>query len=152
MRSALGMGCLLTCLAFPTAKKCFWKNVYPQNQKQWLPESNSYAENHGIGLAYNKPLSRFLTHSTIVVIPSGIPTQLLSSPNRSNLNAFQHILPRFSPFCESLHYNTTDLPWQMKSIFIIILYPFISLQIPAISGFLALSLIFSFSQNLRKSP
>ncbi len=56
-----------------------------------------------------------------------IPTQLLSSLNRSNSNALWHILPHFSPFCEGLHYSTTDLPWQTNNIFIIWIYPFISL-------------------------
>ena len=49
-----------------------------------------------------------------------IPTQLLSSLNRSNSNALWHILPHFSPFCEGLHYSTTDLPWQTNNIFIIL--------------------------------
>ena len=34
MRSAPGMGCSPTCLAFPTAKPCFWENACLQNRNR----------------------------------------------------------------------------------------------------------------------
>ena len=46
----------------------------------------------------------------------------LSSLNRSIYAAFRHILPYSAPLCKALHYSKTGVPWQMKSIFIIVLF------------------------------
>lgn len=46
----------------------------------------------------------------------------LSSRNRSNSKAFRLIPPCLAPFCEGIHYHKTGVPWQTKSIFIIVLF------------------------------
>nr|DAR09830.1 MAG TPA: hypothetical protein [Caudoviricetes sp.] len=46
----------------------------------------------------------------------------LSSRNRSIFNTFRHILPCVAPVCEVMHYHKNGVPWQMKSIFIIVLF------------------------------
>lgn len=102
----------------------------------------------GKRLACNKPLSRFLTHNTATANTTRILAWLLSSLNRSNSNALRHILPHFSPFCEGLHYSTTDLPWQIKSIFIILNISFHKPLNLDISGFLALFFNFVFCPYL----
>ena len=59
--------------------------------------------------------------NTFAFIP--IPPMSLSSLNRSNSKAFCHILPCVAPVCEGMHYHKTGVPWQMKSTFIIVIYP-----------------------------
>ena len=70
-----------------------------------------------------------------------LPAMSLSSLNRSNSNAFCHIMPYSAPVCKALHYSKTGVPWQMKSIFIIALYLHISLafllKCPILQGFSA---------------
>ena len=46
----------------------------------------------------------------------------LSSRNRSNSKALRLILPCVAPVCEGMHYHKTGMPWQMNSIFIIVLF------------------------------
>nr|DAZ60700.1 MAG TPA: hypothetical protein [Caudoviricetes sp.] len=46
----------------------------------------------------------------------------LSNLNHSNSKAFHQILPCVAPVCECLHYHKTGVPWQMNSIFIIVLF------------------------------
>ena len=52
----------------------------------------------------------------------GSSPMCLSSRNRSNSKAFRHILPCIAPVCEGMHCHKTGVPWQMKSIFIIVLF------------------------------
>ena len=47
---------------------------------------------------------------------------LLSSRNRSNSKAFHQIMPCVASVCEGMHYHKTGVPWQTKSIFIIVLF------------------------------
>jgi len=62
----------------------------------------------------------------------------LSNLNHSNSKAFHQILPRVAPVCEGLHYHKTGVPWQMKSILIIVLFllalPRNALVLQGISG------------------
>ena len=62
-----------------------------------------------------------ISPNTFAFIP--IPPMSLSSRNRSNSKAFCHILPCIAPVCEGMHYHKTGVPWQMKSTFIIVIYP-----------------------------
>ena len=52
----------------------------------------------------------------------GSSPMCLSSRNRSNSKAFRHILPCIAPVCKGMHYHKTGVPWQMKSILIIVLF------------------------------
>ena len=54
---------------------------------------------------------------------SALSPMSLSSRNRSISNTFRHILPRVAPVCEGMHYHKTGVPWQIKSTFIIVIYP-----------------------------
>ena len=54
---------------------------------------------------------------------SGLSAMSLSNLNRSNSKVFRHILPCVAPVCEGMHYHKTGVPWQMKSTFIIVIYP-----------------------------
>ena len=58
--------------------------------------------------------------NTFAFIP--LPATSLSSLNRSNSNAFCHILPCVAPVCEGMHYHKTGVPWQMNNTFIIVLF------------------------------
>ena len=67
---------------------------------------------------------------------SGLSAMSLSSRNRSNSKAFRHILPRVAPVCEGMYYHKTGVPWQMKSIFIIVLFLLdLSRNAPFCNGF-----------------
>ncbi len=59
--------------------------------------------------------------NTFAFIP--LPATSLSSLNRSNSNAFCHILPCVAPVCEGMHYHKTGVPWQTNNIFIMYLKP-----------------------------
>ena len=73
----------------------------------------------------NLPLSSLLLlrnpPNTFAFIP--LPAMSLSSLNRSNSKTFRHILLCVAPVCEGMHYHKTGVPWQMKSTFIIVIYP-----------------------------
>ena len=69
----------------------------------------------------SSPLLLRISPHTFAFIP--IPSMCLSSRNRSNSKAFRHILPCIAPVCEGMHYHKTGVPWQMKSTFIIVIYP-----------------------------
>ena len=68
----------------------------------------------------SSPLLLRISPHTFAFIP--IPPMSLSSRNRSISNTFRHILPCIAPVYEGMHYHKTWVPWQMKSIFIIISY------------------------------
>lgn len=76
-----------------------------------------YVQNFVYVPSLSSPLLLRNYPNTFVFIP--IPPMSLSSRNRSNSNAFRHILPRVAPVCESMHYHKTGVPWQMKSTLII---------------------------------
>ena len=69
----------------------------------------------------SSPLLLRISPNTFAFIP--ISPMSLSSRNRSNSNTFCHIMPYSAPVCESMHYHKTGVPWQMKSTFIIVIYP-----------------------------
>lgn len=52
----------------------------------------------------------------------GSSPMCLSSRKRSICKAFRHIMPYSAPLCKVLHYSKTGVPWQTKSIFIIVLF------------------------------
>ena len=58
-----------------------------------------------------------ISPNTFAFIP--IPPMSLSSRNRSNSNAFRHILPRVAPLCKGMYYHKTGVPWQMNKTLII---------------------------------
>ena len=68
----------------------------------------------------SSPLLLRISPNTFLFIP--ILPMGLSSRNRSNSKAFCHVLPRVAPVCEGMHYHKTGVPWQMNSIFIIVLF------------------------------
>nr|DAF24224.1 MAG TPA: hypothetical protein [Caudoviricetes sp.] len=51
-----------------------------------------------------------------------VSSMYLSSLNRSIYQCFRHIIPCSAPLCAIVHSFPTDLPWQMKSTFIIVLF------------------------------
>ena len=51
-----------------------------------------------------------------------LPPMSLSSRNRSNSKALRLILPCVAQVCEGMHYHKTGVPWQMNSIFIIVMF------------------------------
>ena len=51
-----------------------------------------------------------------------VSSMYLSSLNRSICQCFRHIIPCSAPLCAIVHSFPTDLPWQMKSTFIIVLF------------------------------
>ena len=65
----------------------------------------------------SSPLLLRLSPKTCVFIR--ILPMSLSSLNRSNFKAFHHIMPYSAPVCEGMHYHKTEVPWQMKSIFLL---------------------------------
>ena len=65
-------------------------------------------------------LLRISPHTSALI---SILLMSLSSRNRSNSKAFCHILPCVAPVYEDMHYHKTGVPWQMKSTFIIVIYP-----------------------------
>ena len=78
-----------------------------------------YVQNFVYVPSLSSPLLLRNYPNTFAFIP--IPPMSLSSWNRSNSKAFRHIMPCVAPVCEGMHYHKTGVPWQMKSIFIIIL-------------------------------
>ena len=68
-------------------------------------------------LPVSSPLLLRNPPNTFAFIP--LPTMSLSSLNRSNSNAFRHIMSYSAPICEGMHYHKTGVPRQIKSIFII---------------------------------
>lgn len=74
----------------------------------------------------SSPLLLRISPNTFAFIP--ISLMSLSSRNRSNSKAFCHILPRIALVCEDMHYHKTGVPWQIKSIFIIILFHLVFLN------------------------
>ena len=105
----------------------------------YLLEMNTphYSNSHNLGIILPKIVA--FSVQTLVYVPSlssrlllrnipnffdyyGSSPMCLSSRNRSNSKAFRHILPRVAPVCEGMHYHKTGVPWQMKSIFIIVLF------------------------------
>ena len=61
-----------------------------------------------------------ISPKTFAFIP--ILPMSFSSLNRSNSNTFCHIFPYSAPLCKALHYSKTGVPWQINSIFIIVLF------------------------------
>ena len=72
-------------------------------------------------LPVSSPLLLRNPPNTFAFIP--LPATSLSSLNRSNSNAFCHILPCVAPVCEGMHYHKTGVPWQTNNIFIMYLKP-----------------------------
>ena len=83
----------------------------------------------------SSPLLLRISPNTFTFIP--ILPMSLSSRNRSNSKTFRHIMPYSAPVCEGMHYHKTEVPWQMKSTFIMQFY-FLSykFKIPYISNYL----------------
>ena len=74
----------------------------------------------------SSPLLLRISPNTFTFIP--ILPMSLSSRNRSNSKTFRHIMPYSAPFCKGMHYHKTGVPWQIKSIFIIILFHLVFLN------------------------
>ena len=83
----------------------------------------------------SSPLLLRISPNTFTFIP--ILPMSLSSRNRSNSKTFRHIMPYSAPVCEGMHYHKTEVPWQMKSTFIMQFY-FLSykFKIPYIPNYL----------------
>ena len=79
-----------------------------------------YVQNFVCVPSLNSPLLLRNYPNTFAFIP--IPPMSLSSRNRSNSKSFRHILPHVAPVCKGMHYHKTGVPWQMNSIFIIVLF------------------------------
>ena len=77
-----------------------------------------YVQNFIYVPALSSPLLLRNYPNTFAFIP--VPPISLSSWNRSNSQAFRHIMPCVAPVCEGMHYHKTGVPWQIKSTFIII--------------------------------
>lgn len=67
-------------------------------------------------LPVSSPLLLKNPPNTFAFIP--LPPMSLSSLNRSNSNAFRHIMPYSAPLCKALHYSKTGVPWQINNTFI----------------------------------
>ena len=76
----------------------------------------------------SSPLLLRISPHTFAFIP--IQPMNLSSRNRSNSKAFRLILPCVASVCEGMHYHKTGVPWQMKSIFIIICFSLFCPEMP----------------------
>lgn len=75
--------------------------------------------------------------NTFAFIP--LPAMSLSSLNRSNSKVFCHIMPYSAPVCEGMHYNKTGVPWQMKSILIIVFFLLKCRKMPNFADFFEVS-------------
>ena len=108
-----------------------------------------YVQNFVYVPSLSSPLLLRISPHTFAFIP--IPPMCLSSRNRSNSKAFRHILPCIAPVCEGMHYHKTGVPWQMKSIFIIIFFLLKCLVLPYFTHFFRFLQELHFSGNCNNS-
>ena len=100
-------------------------------------------------LPVSSPLLLKNPPNTFAFIP--LPAMCLSSRNRSNSKAFRHILPCIAPVCEGMHYHKTGVPWQMKSILIIVFFLLKCFVLPYFTHFFGFLQELQFSGNCSES-